>query len=59
MKKEMRYMTVEELELYQKLVDEYKIKGYSAASSFMYCPNRELENFLVPEIKKRKIKKSR
>ena len=59
MKERMRYITVEEHELYEKLVDEYKIKGYSAPSSFMYCSNQELEKFPVPEIKKTKIKRSK
>jgi hypothetical protein len=46
MKEVMRYITVEEHELYEKLADQYKIKGYSPPASLMCCsPNSEFRKF--------------
>ena len=54
MQGQMKYITVEERELFDKLVEKYKIKGYSVPSS-LSCPKsfpKEKDSFIKRENKK-------
>ena len=58
MKESMRYITIEERELYEKLAVQYNIKDYSPPMSLMcHRPSSDMEKFDKEKIIVKKRKK--
>jgi len=59
MEKSMRYITVEEHEMFRKLVDEWDIKGYSPPTSLMCYPITPNSSKLAEQWMENKSKKTK